>query len=456
MKIYLRDIKERFPEFEIRNYDGNAYFVGFNHDSRTIKPNEIFIPIVGDNFDGHDFILQALNDWASMSICEAKRSLIIKDATKPIILVDSIEEGLQKLLNFSISNITAPIIAITGSTGKTTVRQMLTAILSGDGKVLSDGKNNINTVWGNAGLLSKYVDEKYIILECGMDRVGEIAWHVNSVDPDLGILLNVGDVHAEKLGSIENIYEEKKNLADYLNKTGKPLVLNIDDDRLARIAKTYTAKLITFGKKESADYKIFESKMSKEGLFVRFSYLGETYEFTLNAFGEGLAYNAIASIAAAHELGVDLEDCVLNIKNYVPEKGRFEIIDLKEGNIIVNDAYNANPVSMDMSIKTFEKLYPTDEYHRIVVLGDMKELGDVSAEKHKELGELTRSLNFDEIYFLGDYFKDFNCGVEVKSVDEVVDILRKKLSQVDERVAILCKGSHSTGLYEVSELLQID
>ena len=456
MKIYLRDIKERFPEFEIRNYDDNAYFIGFNHDSRTIHPNEIFIPIVGDNFDGHDFILQALNDGASMSICEAKKSLLIKDAIKPIILVDSIKEGLQKILNYSVSFINAPIIGITGSAGKTTTRKMLTTILSGDGEVLSTEGNNINTVWGNAVLLSHYADEKYIVLECGMDHVGEIAWHMNSVNPDLGILLNVGYVHAENLGSIENVYEEKKDMADYLNKTGKPLILNIDDDRLVRIAKTYTAKLITFGKKESADYKIFESRVSKDGLFVRFTYQGKVYEFTLKAFGEGLAYNAIASIAAAHELGMNLDDCVLNIKNYVSEKGRFEIIDLKEGNIIVNDAYNANPVSMDMSIKTFEKLYPTDEYYRIVVLGDMKELGDVSAEKHKELGELTKTLNFNEVYFLGDYFKDFNCGVEVKSIEEVVDILKEKISQADQKVAILCKGSHSTGLYEVPELLQRD
>ncbi|NTW90845.1 MAG: hypothetical protein HGA35_02785, partial [Erysipelotrichaceae bacterium] len=154
MKIYLRDIKERFPEFEIRNYDDNAYFTGFNHDSRTIRHNEIFIPIVGDNFDGHDFILQALNDGASMSICEAKKSLLIKDAIKPVILVDSIKEGLQKILNYSVSFINVPIIGITGSAGKTTTRKMLTTILSGDEKVLSTEGTNINTVWGNAVLLS--------------------------------------------------------------------------------------------------------------------------------------------------------------------------------------------------------------------------------------------------------------------------------------------------------------
>jgi len=454
MKIYLRDIKERFPEFEIRNYDEDAYFVGFNHDSRAIHSNEIFIPIIGDNFDGHNFIIQALNDGASISICESKKSLLIKDAVKPVVLVDSIEEGLQKLLNLAISDITAPIVAITGSTGKTTTRQMLTTILSGNGKVLSTGNNNINTVWGNAGLLSKYTDEKYIVLECGMDRVGEIAWHANSVDPDIGILLNIGDVHAEKLGSIERIYEEKKNLADYLNKTGKPLVLNIDDDRLARITKTYSAKLITFGRKESADYKIFESRMIKDGLFVKFSFKGEIYEFTLNAFGEGLAYNAVGSIAVAHELGMSLEDCISDIRNYVPEKGRFEIINLENQNVIINDAYNANPTSMDMSLRTFDKLYPQNEYYRIVVLGDMKELGDVASEKHMELGKLTKELDFNEVYYIGGYFKNFDFGIEVKSIDEIIFLLKERMDNVTQKVAILCKGSHSTGLYEVPELLQ--
>jgi len=454
MKIYLRDIKERFPEFEIRNYDENAYFVGFNHDSRTIQLNEIFIPIIGENFDGHTFILQALNDGASMSICESKKSLLIKDATKPVILVDSIKEGLQKILNFAVSDINVPIIGITGSAGKTTTRKMLTTILTGNGKVLSTEGNNINTVWGNAVLLSQYADEKYIVLECGMDHAGEIAWHMNSVDPDLGILLNVGYVHAENLGSIEKVYEEKKNMADYLNKTGKPLILNIDDDRLARIAKTYTAKLITFGKRESADYKIFESKMSKEGLFVRFSYQSKTYEFLLHAFGEGLSYNAVASIAAAHELGMNLDDCVRNIQNFVPEKGRFEIIDLGNENVIVNDAYNANPVSMDMSLRTFDKLYPANEYYRIAVLGDMKELGDVTSEKHTELGKLAKELDLNEVYYIGEYYNDFNFGIEVESIDEIVNILRERINHATQSVAILCKGSHSTELYEVPELLR--
>ncbi len=452
MKIYLREIKERFPEFEIRNYDENAYFIGFNHDSRTIKQNELFIPIVGDKFDGHDFIQQALQAGASISMCESKKSLLIKDATKPIILVDTIEEGLQKLLNFSISSITAPIVAITGSTGKTTTRQMLSTILREDGSVLTT--DNANTVWGNANLLSQYVNEKYIALECGMDRAGEIAWHVNSVDPDLGILLNVGDVHAEKLGSIENIYEEKKNLADYLNKTGKPLVLNIDDDRLVRILKDSHAEIITFGKNEYANFKISDVIVGQEGTDFVLTVDMVVYNIHLNTFGEGLVYDAVAAIAAANKLGLSIDMCINGIQKFLPNNGRFEIAKLNDNDVIINDAYNANPTSMDMSLRTFATLYPKDEYYRIAVLGDMKELGDVASEKHKELGELAKSLEFNEVYFLGEYFKDFNYGIEVKSIGDIVSQLSEKMDKATQKVAILCKGSHSTQLYEVPTLLQ--
>ncbi len=451
MKIFLRDIKERFPEFEIRNYDENAYFVGFNHDSRTIKENEIFLPIVGENFDGHDFILQALKDGASMSLCESKQSLKIKDSQKPIILVDSLEEGLQKLLNYATSAINAPIVAITGSTGKTTTRQMLVSILTQDGKVLTS--DYANTVWGNAGLLSKYTDEKYIVLECGMDRAGEIAWHVNSVDPDLGILLNIGYVHAEKLGSIERIYEEKKNLADYLNKAGKPLVLNIDDTRLARIPNYYTSTLITYGKKEEANFKFSDIVIGENGTDFTLLSNGNRYPVHINTYGEGLVYDAVAAIAAANNLGLSIEQCVAGIKNFSPNNGRFENVDLGNGNVLVNDAYNANPASMEMSLKTFNELYAKNKYFRVVILGDMKELGDVTAAEHQRIGMLTKELGFNNAYYLGNYFNDFSFGENIKSVEEAVAVL-KKILETEKNVAILLKASHSIGLFEIPNILE--
>lgn len=452
MKVFLRDIKEKFPEFEIINYDSESFFVGFNHDSRTIKEDEIFIPIIGENFNGHDYILEALNSGASMSICEYQFVSKVSSTNKPIIVVSSIRDGLQKILNLATSPITVPIVAISGSTGKTTTREMLATILSGDGKVLTS--DHSNTVWGNAALLSKYTDEKYVVLECAMDSPGEISWHANSVDTDIGVLLNITYVHAQRLGTIEDVYEEKKDLADYLDRNGKPLVLNIDDERLVRIVNNYKSEIITFGKSEKADYRIFDIDVNYTGTNFKISNQGNVTYVHVDGYGEGLAYDATASIAVARRLGLDIESCVNNLLQFKPNEGRFEITKLKDGNLVINDAYNANPLSMEMSVNTFDSLFNANDFVRIIVLGDMKELGNVSAQMHKELGELVKKKNFDYVYYFGEEYESFGQGKRVKNLDELrIDLQRNLSENNSKQKAILLKGSHSLGLSEIVKTL---
>ena len=452
MKVFLKDIVERFPEFEVLNYNENAFFTRFNHDSRDIKQNDLFVPLVGDRFDGHDFINEALGKGASISLCENSKYSSLSETDKPIILVDSIQEGLEKIINYSISPITAPIVAITGSTGKTTTKQMLVTILQSQMNVLFS--DSFNTVWGNAILLSDYYNEDVVVLEYGMDRKGEIAWHCNSFDPDLGILLNIGHVHAEMLGGIENVYKEKKNLADYLDRCGKPLVLNIDDEWLVKINDDYKSELITVGKNSEAMFRFQNVDVSPEGTKFELMFEDETYSVHVNVFGEDLAYNAVSAIAAAYRLGIPVEDAVNAISAFQPNNGRFEATELRRNVIMVNDAYNANPTSMRMSLKTFDRLYPSSLYHRIVILGDMKELGDVSESMHIQLGEFVKGFNFEQVFYIGNYFSQFNTGEEIDSPDEMaaglVDILDEKKGQ---KVAILLKGSHGIGLYNIPDYL---
>ena len=456
MDILLKDLAERFPEFKIKNYNESAYFVGFSHDSRTIKENELFIPIIGERFDGHNYIFEAFEDGASMAIClEGKYDTDWDGLNMPIIIVKSIEDGLQKILNYAISHITAPVVAITGSTGKTTTKQMLTSILKTQMKVLHGDKSN--TVWGNAVILSQYDDHDVIVLECAMDRKGEIAWHVNAVDPDLGILLNIGYVHAENVGTIEDVYKEKKDLADYMERTGKPLVLNIDDERLVRIYENYRegAELISFGQREDADFVISDIKIDKSGTRFKFRYYDNTLSVNLKIFGEGYAYNAMAAIVAANRLGVSIENCIKGVEQVENNNGRFEKLEFGDRITIINDAYNANPTSMNMALKTFDLVCPSIDYHRIVVLGDMKELGEVSSEEHRKLGEMVKDYNFEEVYYVGDMYTDFNFGEHLESSDEVAAMLNIKIEMIKEKnIAILLKSSNSIGLYQVPDFLK--
>lgn len=455
MKIPLKNIKERFPEFEILNYDDSAYFTGFSYDTRSNITGTIYIPIVGENFDGHSFIKTALENGASCSFCENAKSSFVSECSKPIILVDSIQEGLEKVLNYATSFIDKPIIAITGSTGKTTTKRMLAHILESEKKVL--WSDHSNTVWGNAALLSQYDNHDVIILECAMDRKGEIAWHVNSVDPDIGILLNIGFVHAEKIGSIEDIYAEKKDLADYMRRTGKPLILNIDDEMLRRIYDVYTGDypLTTYGKDEKADFKISDVVVDGEGTHFKFTYYGDnTLSVNLKVYGEGFVYDAMPAIIVGNMLGISMDKCIAEISTYESSEARFEKLEYGENLVIVNDAYNANPSSMMMALETFCKLYKED-YHTIVVLGDMKELGYVCPSKHKEIGEFVKKCGFDEVYYLGDYYNEFGVGERVDSADEVAAMLNSRLSELQGRkTAVLLKASNSINLYKVPDYLK--
>jgi UDP-N-acetylmuramoyl-tripeptide--D-alanyl-D-alanine ligase len=273
----------------------------------------------------------------------------------------------------------------------------------------------------------------------------------------LGILLNVGHVHGETVGGIEEIYEEKKDLADYMERTGKPLVLNVDDDRLERIEKGYKedSELITFGQKEGTDFQIVDVKVDSLGTHFSFKYYDNKMDVHLKVFGEGYVYNAMAAIIAANRLGVSIDNCITGVELFESTEARFETLEYKNNVIIVNDAYNANPASMDMSLKTFDRLYGSADFYKIAVLGDMRELGEVSAQKHKELGEKVKRYNLDEIYYVGEMFKEFGVGENLESADEVAAMLNNKLESLsDRKVVILLKGSHSIKLYLIPDFLK--
>ena len=303
---------------------------------------------------------------------------------------------------------------------------MISSVLGEDGKVLHSGQN-FNTLWGNAEVLDDYTDEKYIVLEFGIDKEGEMEGLCKSINPGYGVFLNVGNVHAEALGSVENIFKEKRKLADYLNEENGFLALNIDDERLKGVKDNFNGNLMTFGRDMQSDVKILNRSLSLGGTNVRIAYDNSEFDIHLKVLGKGYAYNACAAFCIGIEMGLSIENIRNGLKKYNGFGGRFQTVEVDKNISIINDAYNANPTSMSMSIETFNELYKGKDVEKVLILGDMRELGQYTEEEHRKIAKLIKDLGYNEekVFFLGKNFKHFKYGSEIDSPEEVVEIIRR-------------------------------
>ena len=455
MRILLKDIKREIPDIEILNYSENISFSKFSHDTRELENDSLYIPIVGDNSDGHEYIKEAFSKGSVVSLCDKSKTDSVKDVSFPVILTDNVLETLGEIVNIYAEEIkkNAKIIAITGSTGKTTTREMISAVLSENGRVLHSDRN-FNTLWGNAEILDDYTDEKYIVLEFGMDKRGEIKTLCEAINPHAGVFLNVGCVHAEDLGSIENIFNEKRVLADFLSGTNGFLALNIDDEKLKTIQETFKGELMTFGKSDNADVKIKDTWLSLDGTDLTISFKGGEYGLHLKVLGRDYAYNACAAFCIGIDMGLDASQIVDGLDKYESFGGRFQMVNVDENVSIINDAYNANPTSMKMSIETFSEIYKGSNKEIILILGDMRELGQYTEEEHKKIGKLVQDFGFSNssVYYLGEYFDYFNYGNGLNSLEDAVKLINRYIRE-KRKAIFLIKGSHGTQLYKVAELL---
>lgn len=446
IKISLKEIVEKNPELEVLNYNPSVMIKQFNHDSRDIAEGEFFLPVVGDKFDGHDYIAEALNKGGAAAICQRDRLNKIKGVEKPVIVVETVEQGLVLLANVVRDKIDVPVAGITGSVGKSTTRRMLTSILSERGRVLSTDKSN--TLWGNIRLMASYSDEDFVVLELAVDRLEEMKFHCLGSLPDIGAMLNIGKVHAGPLGGVDKIFETKRELADYCARNKKIIVLNIDDSKLNELSTEIPDEvLVSVGKDAGNDVFFADVNLSQSGTDFRLNIFGEWVDIQTGLFGKAYVYNAMVSCAIAYKLGLTRDEMRVGLGNVKGVPGRFEVKHIRNDFIIVNDAYNANPISMKMSIETFDEMFGGSDSQKILFLGEMKELGEVAGEEHKKLGEFLKKFDFDNIYYIGDYADEV--GVKrLKDWQEARDIV-EKLRKKDNGVRILLKGSNSIGLYNI-------
>ncbi|RJP24811.1 MAG: UDP-N-acetylmuramoyl-tripeptide--D-alanyl-D-alanine ligase [Candidatus Abyssobacteria bacterium SURF_5] len=430
---------------------------GLSTDTRTIQPGEVFLALKGERFDGHAFAEKALEKGAAAVIAERGQLREMQERLPDdggLIEVGDTLAALHLLAQRYRAMFHIPVIGITGSCGKTTTKDMLSAILNEGGKALKT-EGNLNNLIGAPLMLLKLAPEiKAAVIEIASNSPGEIARLSSILNPTGGIITSVGPVHLEGFGSLEGVMNEKCSLAGFIAPDGF-LVINHDDIPVERIGSGFKGKITTFGAADSAD---FYATAVRQDLKNGAEFLVNGREpMTVPVAGLHNILNALAATAAARELGIDFEQIRCGLRRFAGCKMRMEILDLR-GITAVNDAYNANPRAMRESISTVMAMPAA---RRILVLGDMLELGDYAREAHRSLGLFVGQLGPDLLYLMGSFADEVragavDAGLQANRIscfarpEEIATSLREILQPQD---LLLVKGSRGMRMERVLHLL---
>lgn len=362
---------------------------GVSTDSRKIRRRELFFAIKGERFDGHNFIPQAVDKGAAAVIIQrAIKGLPCSGKGKQpaCIRVADTRAALGDLARFYRQRFNIPVIAITGSNGKTTTKEMLAWILSAKLRVLKNSGSENNEIGLPQTLLKLNSTYDIAVLELGTNHFNEIAYLSSIACPNLGIITNVGPAHLKYFKSLEGIYKEKASLLEYLAHP-KIAVLNSDDRRLARLAEKRGFFVVTYGIKKESDFKASGLKIisNKSIEFQVNPVSGDSRKIRLNSLAACNVYNALAAIAVTRIFGCSYRQIRSRLSAFIPLQGRLKVIQSK-GITFIDDSYNANPASLKEALAAFNSL--NIQGRRILLLGDMLELGDSTRILHRRMGSL--------------------------------------------------------------------
>jgi len=364
---------------------------GFSIDSRTLKKGDLFIAIKGNRFDGHDFIRDAFKKGASGIVISRNASFVPRPSSF-VIKVKDTTKALGDIARYKRMRSKATVIAVTGSTGKTTTKDMISSILKKRFKVLS-AKGTENNHIGVPLTLLRLRDERFCVLELGMNHFGEIGYLASIALPDIGIITNIGPCHLQGIGDIEGVFRAKTELLRHMGK-GSCLILNGDDTYLSRI-NSRSLHIVTFGTRAGNDTTA-EAVTLGQG-WCRFKVDGK-YQMRLNLLGEHNVYNALAAVTAARLLKVDRRTIASALAGFKPPSGRLEA---KEANgvRIIDDSYNSNPLSLKSALLVLKNYKAGGR--KILVNGDMLELGRMSAHFHGSIADMIEESEIDMLITVG-------------------------------------------------------
>lgn len=424
-------------------------FHSISTDTRNIQPGALFVAIPGEVYDGHDYIAEAVAKGAVGVL--ASRSI---STTVPVIAVEDTLWAYGQIAAMYRSNFKIPMVGVTGSCGKTSVKSMIANILKQSADVLSPEGSFNNEIGLPKTLLDLNNEHKFAVLEMGARKPGDIKYLMELVNPSVTVINNVAPVHLETFGDLDGVANTKGEIYQYLQPHGTA-VINVDEEYAPLwLSKLKTQNIITFGLERAADvtcaYIIEEHHRIKFELVTDIGMI----EIVLPLLGLHNVKNALASAAVARALDVSLQDIKQGLENFEPVKWRMEVKAGINGAKIIDDSYNANPMAMKYAIDTLAK----QSGKQILVIGDMLELGVHEVERHKEVGQQAKAAGIDYLIAFGDLaqhaVKEF--GINAQFFTDKSKLIAELSTMLDAETVVLVKGSRGMRLNEVVSAIIAD
>jgi UDP-N-acetylmuramoyl-tripeptide--D-alanyl-D-alanine ligase len=462
IKITIEDLFN-IPGAVIYNPDSYKPLRHVEIDSRKIEKGSLFVAIKGEKYDGHDFILDALKKGAKAVVIDSRKLKKFSFLEIPLITVDDTIRAYGELAKIWRNKLSAKVIAITGSNGKTSVKEMISTLLENKLKVVKTESNNNNHIGVPLTIFS--ADEKcdVLILEHGTNHFNEIEYTANISRPDFALITNIGDSHLEFLKNREGVYREKSSLLDITEMHGGKVLLNTDDPIIKKYSKNYWNK-ISYGFNGKVDIKgkilgytrDGKSRVQLKSETLSFAFREGFGDFTLPVYGTTNAYNFLAASAVAVSIGLSSKEIKQQAQKIISVHGRLNVKNYKQA-VIIDDTYNSSPVSVKAAIdlvnriKTFKR--------KIFVLGDMFELGKNAAKYHKDLAvHFSQNKNLF-VLTSGNLMKSLNKSLRKKKIKSIHFHIREALAlylkyEEIENSVILVKGSRGMKMEEFVNILE--
>lgn len=411
-------------------------------DTRKIVPNSIFFALKGDNFNGNKFALQALEKGCKYAVVdEAEYALDDR-----FILVSNTLIALQDLGREHRRHLGIPILAITGTNGKTTTKELTNEVLKRKYNTVSTVGNLNNHIGVPLTLLSMNKETEFGIVEMGANHPGEIRLLCEIAEPDFGIITNVGKAHLEGFGSFQGVKQTKKELYDFLAKTNGKVFVNSENSHLKEMLNTQ--ECITYGNSENdfskakflqaEPYLVLELRSSIGKLYVKTKLIG-AYNFE----------NALAAVTVGRYFQIEDVEIKSALESYMPNNNRSQL-KKTERNVLFLDAYNANPSSMKVAVENFASM---SFKNKVVILGDMLELGSDSSKEHIDLLNLLEARGMENVILVGSIFSDLNTCPHFKTFKSTIELIEELKKVNFSNQYILIKGSRGIQLEKIVEQL---